>query len=89
MVIQHMTKLLYQEDSYLKEFDATVERTEGRKIVLNKTAFNPRAGGLESDTGYIVKGERRYRVVKVYLDRETGDVIHELEGEHDLREGIV
>ena len=38
-----MTELLYQKDSYTKEFDAKVDsvlQTE-RAIVLNRTAFYP------------------------------------------------
>jgi Ser-tRNA(Ala) deacylase AlaX len=36
---------------YLREFDARVESVEGTRVGLDQTAFNPRGGGLVSDTG--------------------------------------
>ncbi len=82
------TELLYQKDSYLKEFEAFVKRVDGEKIVLDRTVFNPRSGGLDHDTGVLLKDGNEYKVVRVLLDKETGDVIHFLEvSDHDLREG--
>ena len=46
-----MTRRLYWEDMYLREFDARVESVEGTRVGLDQTAFNPRGGGLVSDTG--------------------------------------
>jgi len=46
-----MTRKLFWEDAYLREFDATVASVDGDKVVLDQTAFNPRGGGLVSDTG--------------------------------------
>ena len=52
-----MTKRLYEENSYIKEFDAIVVSCEklekGYKVVLNKTAFFPEGGGQKADVGYI------------------------------------
>lgn len=82
------TELLYQKDSYLREFDATVKRIDGEKIVLDQTAFNPRSGGLDHDTGILVKEGREYRVVKVLFDKETREVVHYLDTSvHDLKVG--
>lgn len=48
---------LYDKDSYISEFEATVteccECSGGFKIVLDKTAFFPTAGGQDCDTGTI------------------------------------
>ena len=48
---------LYDENSYLSEFSATVIECIAEngvyKILLNKTAFFPEAGGQKADTGYI------------------------------------
>jgi len=83
-----MTELLYQIDSYIREFNAKVVKINQNIIVLNRTAFYPKTGGLESDTGYIVKENKKYRVVQVRIDKESGDVVHELESSPiDIKEG--
>jgi len=54
-----MTELLYQTDSYLKEFDAKVTalNVETHAIQLDRTAFYPGGGGQPYDTGnFVVDG---------------------------------
>jgi misacylated tRNA(Ala) deacylase len=71
-----MTKLLYQLDSYLKEFEATVVKVEGNKVYLDATAFHPGpSGGLDTDKGWLIlpSGER---VEVVQAVEESGDVAH-------------
>ena len=57
-----MTEKLYDIDSHLKEFSATVidsyKEADGYVTVLDRTAFFPEGGGQASDTGYInnIKG---------------------------------
>jgi misacylated tRNA(Ala) deacylase len=50
-----MTELLYQTDSYLKEFTAKVTHSLSDKnaFILNQTAFYPGGGGQVYDTGSI------------------------------------
>ena len=48
-----MTIKLYDIDSHLSEFSATVISCENAVAVLDKTAFFPEGGGQTSDTGYI------------------------------------
>jgi misacylated tRNA(Ala) deacylase len=50
-----MTKLLYQTDSYLKEFTAKVTAVdaEAHAILLDQTAFYPGGGGQVADAGTI------------------------------------
>lgn len=49
-----MVEALYMGDSYLKEWDAKVESVSQKKfIILDKTAFFPKGGGVEFDTGTI------------------------------------
>ena len=85
-----MTELLYQYDSYLREFEAKVLHVDGPRIVLDKTAFHPRSGGLDHDTGFIECSTGRFRVVEVFIDRSSGNVVHVLEtGEHGLEPGAV
>ena len=72
-----MTELLYQTDSYLKEFDAlvTAVNPDEKAITLDRTAFYPGGGGQPNDTGTL----NTLNVVKV---RKAGDdVLHILEGD--------
>ncbi len=72
-----MTELLYQKDSYLKEFDATILAVEEDYIILNRTAFSPTGGGLQCDTGKIItmSGDE-YKVIEV--SSKGGKVKHKL-----------
>lgn len=56
-----------------------------RKIILIKIAFNPRSKGLPNDAGYIIKSNRKYRVIDVYLNDRKETIIHVLETKnHEL-----
>ncbi len=72
-----MTDLLYQTDSYLKEFDATVTglAEAERAIILDRTAFYPGGGGQPNDLGAL-DGKPVTKVRKV-----GEDVLHLLDGE--------
>lgn len=53
-----VTKKLYYEDAYIKEFDAEVLSVSelsdgGYDVILSATAFFPEEGGQSADTGYI------------------------------------
>ena len=74
-----MTELLYQTDSYLREFEATVTAVEGGAAVLDRTAFYPGGGGQPHDTGTLSADGRSWTVVKV--EKRGADVLHHLEGE--------
>jgi misacylated tRNA(Ala) deacylase len=73
-----MTDLLYLEDSYLREFDATVTAVDGRAVALDRTAFYPGGGGLPADTGRLSWSGEESRVAEVR--RDGGTVWHTLEG---------
>ena len=74
-----MTELLYQTDSYLKEFDATVEAVDGNRVALDRTAFYPGGGGQPYDRGTLASGGQVWNVTRV---RKEGDSVwHEVEGE--------
>ena len=62
-----MTDLLYQTDSYLKEFEATVTGVDEEKhgITLDRTAFYPGGGGQPNDVGEIEVVGQTYIVSKV------------------------
>ena len=79
-----MTDLLYQTDSYLQEFDATVVAVEAetRAVVLDRTAFYPGGGGQPCDTGSLTVGGVTYPVERV---RKQGDSVnHYLGGDASL-----
>jgi len=76
-----MTRRLFWEDMYTKEFDAVVTSADGSRIALDQTAFNPRGGGLVSDTGTL-GGLKVREVVK-----EGEEIYHLLDGSDSLTLG--
>jgi misacylated tRNA(Ala) deacylase len=85
-----MTILLYQTNSYLQSFDATVIRVddENHALVLDKTAFYPGGGGQPADSGSLSAEGRSSRVLRA---RKSGpDVLHFIDaGEELLPEGTI
>ena len=79
-----MTELLYYQDAYLKEFDATVTAidSENHAVVLDRTAFYPGGGGQPSDAGVLVAGAAIYPVGRA--QKIDGEIVHYLEGEESL-----
>ncbi len=68
---------LYLLDSYLNEFEATVESVnEGKYVVLDNTAFYPSGGGQPHDIGVIVFNNEEYPVV--YVGKFSGRISHEV-----------
>lgn len=79
-----MTELLYQTDSYIKEFHATITSVlpSERGVVLDRTAFYPGGGGQPCDFGMLTVEGVTYPVDKVKKQGE--DVLHVLGGEAPL-----
>jgi misacylated tRNA(Ala) deacylase len=74
-----VTDLLYQTDSYIHEFDATVTAVEGNAVVLDRTAFYPGGGGQPHDVGTLAVGGQTWQVTRV---RKQDDAVwHELDGQ--------
>ena len=73
------TRPLFQTDSYIKTFDATVIAANGADVALDATAFYAGGGGQPCDTGSLSDGAQTWRVVKVR--REGPLVWHTVEGE--------
>ena len=72
-----MTQRLYEEDPYLKEFDALVTGCEQKGdhylIALSRSAFFPEGGGQSGDRGYLVRADQSR--VDVSDTHEKGDTI--------------
>jgi len=80
------TKLLYQEDSYIREFEATVLEVNGVEVVLDKTAFHDGTGGVQADTGVLTFGGEVYQAAAMH---KGGEVVHVLDRAPAFRPGDV
>ncbi len=75
-----MTKALYLEDMYLKEFEAVVENvSEGKFIVLNQTAFYPKSGGVDNDSGIFKRLSDNKEFKVIFARKIENDISHEVE----------
>jgi misacylated tRNA(Ala) deacylase len=74
-----MTEQLYQTDSYLKEFEATVTATDGQAVALDRSAFYPAGGGQPNDLGTLTWPGGSANVAQV--KKQGADVWHTLEGD--------
>ncbi len=75
-----MTDLLYQDDAYCKEFDATVAEVNGDWVAFDRTAFYPGGGGQPCDFGTLEANGQTWKVVKV--KKEGDKVWHQLSLSH-------
>lgn len=76
-----MTELLYQMDSYLQEFNSTVQSIdpENNSLVLRQTAFYPGGGGQPADRGWLTIGNKPVEVARA---RKSGpNIAHIIIGE--------
>ncbi|MBT99461.1 MAG: Ala-tRNA(Pro) hydrolase [Dehalococcoidia bacterium] len=74
-----MTELLYHNESYLKEFDATVTDVVDGGVVLDRTAFYTGGGGQPSDSGVLSSGGQEFQVTGV--KRVDGNLVHQIAGD--------
>ncbi len=65
-----MTELLYLDDSYLREFTASVVAERGQSVALTQTAFYTGGGGQPPDLGWLRWSGGEARVVDM---RKEGD----------------
>ncbi|MFH7903968.1 MAG: alanyl-tRNA editing protein AlaXM [Candidatus Aenigmatarchaeota archaeon] len=70
------TKLLYQEDSYIKEFEAKVLEINDKEVILDQTAFHNGSGGVEADNGYFYFNDEKYEVTAAKKDEETIHILN-------------
>lgn len=76
-----MNELLYQKDSYIKEFQCKIVKVDGdaNAVIIDKTAFYPGGGGQLCDRGTIEIGEKKYLVNKV--KKMGNEIYHYINGE--------
>jgi misacylated tRNA(Ala) deacylase len=74
-----MTELLYQRDSYLKEFEAQVLAVGPGEVLLDRTAFYPGGGGQPPDEGNLFWNGVCCRVSG--FRRDGDQVWHQVEGD--------
>lgn len=81
------TKRLYDENSYIREFDARViscgEGKNGYEVVLDETAFFPEGGGQPADQGFLedvrvtdVRDKKDYVLHICAQPLEPGSLVH-------------
>jgi len=81
-----MTQLLYQTDSYLKEFSAKVTEidAEAHAVILDRTAFYPGGGGQVPDKGWLRFNGQEARLARAKHGPQG--VLHMIEAEDALPE---
>jgi len=73
-----MTDQLYLDDSTVRSFEATVERTLDDRVVLDRTHFYPEGGGQPADCGRIEADSRALDVTDV---QKQDTIYHHVDGE--------
>ena len=76
-----MTDLIYQTDSYIRQFEASVVAVDidAHGVVLDRTAFYPGGGGQPADCGTLLVNGAAIPVRQV--KKIGGQIVHLLEGD--------
>ncbi len=83
-----MTRKLFWEEPYSREFQAKVSEVDGSSVVLDQTLFYPRGGGVACDTGILGGGK------VVETTKSEDGILHRLDsplsfGKGDTVSGVV
>ena len=78
-----MTELLFNEDSYLKEAEATIIGVADNIVKLNRTVFFPEGGGQPGDQGEIILKDRVLKVIDTKKGKQENEILHYVEGNVD------
>ena len=76
--------MLFIEDSYLKNFDATILNIDSNKIILDRTAFYAKSGGQPGDIGKITLNEKEINIIDTVYDNKQ-NILHVCENSNDLK----
>ncbi|MCH2544243.1 MAG: alanyl-tRNA editing protein [Alphaproteobacteria bacterium] len=76
--------MLFIEDSYLKDFDATILNIDSNKIILDRTAFYAKSGGQPGDIGKITLNGKEMNIIDTVYDNKQ-NIIHVCENSNDLK----
>jgi len=76
--------MLFIEDSYLKDFDATILNIDSNRIILDRTAFYAKSGGQPGDIGKITLNEKEINIIDTVYDNKK-NILHVCENSNDLK----
>ena len=81
-----MTKLLYQQDSYLQAFDATITAVDNKNhgVILDQTVFYPGGGGQPADQGTLTADKIVHPISRAR--KISGEIVHLVTGDGPLPE---
>jgi misacylated tRNA(Ala) deacylase len=81
------TKLIYQNDCYIKEHESVVTKIFNDLIFFESTIFHPRSGGVENDRGYLILNDKKIEITEVFIDKNFQDVAHRISTNIKISEG--
>ena len=76
--------MLFIEDSYLKDFDATILNIDSNKIILDRTAFYAKSGGQPGDIGKFTLNGKKINIIDTVYDNKQ-NILHVCENSNDLK----
>ena len=76
--------MLFIDDSYLKDFDATILNITSNKIILDRTAFYAKSGGQPGDIGKITLNGKEINIIDTVYDNKQ-NILHVCENSNDLK----
>jgi misacylated tRNA(Ala) deacylase len=83
-----MTKLVFRDDAYARQCDATIVALTERGVVLDRTVFYAQGGGQPGDRGALVAPDgREIPVASAAYGEDRESVVHICEGETGLSVG--
>ncbi len=74
-----MTEQLFQDERYLKEFQATITEMAEGGAVLDRSAFYIGGGGQPCDTGVLIHDGHEHVVTKI--GRAEGKIVHQIQAQ--------